>query len=58
MEVSSPAAQTSPSTAAQVKVFTKANKQQEAVVNTIMQGVQESAPRAPEQSGQRLNIPA
>lgn len=58
MTVGSPTSSPSPSNQAQVNLFVKANRQQEAVVAAIMQGVQASTPRAPEQTGQRLNIPA
>ncbi len=48
----------SSSTQVQANISVKANKQQEAVINTIMQGVEASAPRAPGQTGQRLNTAA
>lgn len=46
----------SPSTAAEVAVFKKATDQKSAVVDKILSGIDHS--RAPEQTGQRLNVAA
>ncbi len=43
---------------AAVKVFKGAQEQKEAVLQILLGGIQGSAPRAPEQSGQNLNVTA
>ncbi|MCB0352591.1 MAG: hypothetical protein KDD64_03675 [Bdellovibrionales bacterium] len=43
---------------ASVKVFQGARKQQEAVLNILLSGIEQVTPRAPEQTGQILNIQA
>ena len=58
MEVGSSATVKSVATEAEVKVLTKQKAQQEAVVGTILEGVESSTPRNPAQSGQKLNIEA
>ena len=56
MEIGSAGA-SSPSNAPQVAVFNKAKDQKEAVVATILSGV-EAGPRPPGITGQRLNVAA
>lgn len=43
---------------ASVKVFKGAQDQQEAVLNILLGSIDQSAPRAPEQTGHHLNIQA
>ena len=47
-----------PASEGEVKVFNKARDQQESVADSILGGVDESSPRVPEQTGQKLNVAA
>lgn len=58
MEVSAATGSANVSNEAQVRVLKSQSKQTEAVVGTILQGVSESGPRAPEQTGQNINLKA
>ena len=56
--IETPSSATTASNAPQVKVLNSQREQAEAVIGTLLEGIEQAAPRSSIQNGQRLNIVA